>query len=251
MKPISVAIVGAGGMGNVHFQNYKHIEGVSITAVVDKNAAARSRADEWGVPYFSSLDAVTVPFDVVDICAPTFLHKELVMRALYVKTSSAKNHLRFPKPTEPNSFPKRKNAASVCTPHSYCSLQKRSNTCIKSSMKRRTVRRVPHIFLGFPSVLRGRKIRGFLKKKRAALFPMICTFTIWISSSACSASPKTRAIMRTAERRYRIPNTQPSYTNIKISPLPPKLRGTTRRSRSLRAGESNSKTPSSNAAETI
>ncbi|WP_277056925.1 Gfo/Idh/MocA family protein [Treponema socranskii] len=82
MKPISVAIVGAGGMGNVHFQNYKHIEGVSIAAVVDKNAAARSRADEWGVPYFSSLDAVTVPFDVADICAPTFLHKELVMRAL-------------------------------------------------------------------------------------------------------------------------------------------------------------------------
>ena len=82
MKPISVAIVGAGGMGNVHFQNYKHIEGVSIAAVVDKNAAARSRADEWGVPYFSSLDAVTVPFDVADICVPTFLHKELVMRAL-------------------------------------------------------------------------------------------------------------------------------------------------------------------------
>lgn len=82
MKTLDVVIVGAGGMGNVHYQNYKFIKGVKVAAVVDKSEAGKKRAAEWNVPCVPSLDALPFRCDVADVCVPTFLHKAVVLQAL-------------------------------------------------------------------------------------------------------------------------------------------------------------------------
>lgn len=81
---INIGIVGAGGMGTVHHSNYLHLDGCAVTGVVDPSPAGRERAAQWGVPCYESItdlvDAGGV--DVVDICTPTFLHRDNVMESL-------------------------------------------------------------------------------------------------------------------------------------------------------------------------
>ena len=78
---MNIAIIGVGGMGTVHYHNYRHIPGAQVAAVVGRTDADRARAAEWGVPIFDTLTALcaAVPIDLVDICTPTFLHKELAL----------------------------------------------------------------------------------------------------------------------------------------------------------------------------
>ncbi|MFR9223736.1 MAG: Gfo/Idh/MocA family protein [Flavonifractor plautii] len=81
---INIGIVGAGGMGTVHHSNYRHLDGCAVVGVVDPSPAGRERAAQWGVPCYESItdlvDAGGV--DVVDICTPTFLHRDNVMESL-------------------------------------------------------------------------------------------------------------------------------------------------------------------------
>ena len=78
---MNIAIIGVGGMGTVHYHNYRHIPGARVAAVVGRTDADRARAAEWGVPIFDTLTALcaAVPIDLADICTPTFLHKELAL----------------------------------------------------------------------------------------------------------------------------------------------------------------------------
>ena len=81
---INIGIVGAGGMGTVHHSNYRHLDGCAVVGVVAPSPAGRERAAQWGVPCYESItdlvDAGGV--DVVDICTPTFLHRDNVMESL-------------------------------------------------------------------------------------------------------------------------------------------------------------------------
>jgi len=81
---INIGIVGAGGMGTVHHSNYLHLDGCAVTGVVDPSPAGRERAAQWGVPCYESItDLVEAGgVDVVDICTPTFLHRDNVMESL-------------------------------------------------------------------------------------------------------------------------------------------------------------------------
>ena len=81
---INIGIVGAGGMGTVHHSNYLHLDGCAVTGVVDPSPAGRERAAQWGVPCYESItDMVEAGgVDVVDICTPTFLHRDNVMESL-------------------------------------------------------------------------------------------------------------------------------------------------------------------------
>ena len=81
---MTVGLVGFGGIGRVHFSNYKHIEECEVIAICEPSPEGRKAAEETGIACFDNLKdllANSKP-DVVDICAPTFLHYELVMEAL-------------------------------------------------------------------------------------------------------------------------------------------------------------------------
>lgn len=81
---IRIAIVGAGGMGNVHYQNYQYIEDCEVVAIVGQGDNDQNRAKEWGLPLYADIDTLMQQeaVDVCDICTPTFLHYEQVMKAL-------------------------------------------------------------------------------------------------------------------------------------------------------------------------
>ena len=89
METLKIGIVGAGGMGSVHFNNYRHIEGCQVVGLVDVPEYGRPRAKEWGVTYYENIREMVKAekLDLVDVCTPTFLHKTHVMQALEAGTN--------------------------------------------------------------------------------------------------------------------------------------------------------------------
>jgi len=81
---MNILLVGAGGMGNCHYLNYGHIPGAKVVALVGKSESDRQNAEAWQLPIFDCIaDAcAAVSVDLVDVCAPTFLHKQLVLEAI-------------------------------------------------------------------------------------------------------------------------------------------------------------------------
>lgn len=81
---LNIGIVGAGGMGTVHYNNYLHLEGCAVVGVVDTSPAGHQRAAQWGVPAFDTITQMveTAGPQVVDICTPTFLHRDHAMESL-------------------------------------------------------------------------------------------------------------------------------------------------------------------------
>jgi UDP-N-acetylglucosamine 3-dehydrogenase len=81
---IRVGLVGLGGMGTVHYNNYKHIEDCQVVAAVGTTEGDRKKAEEWKIPLYSELDDMlnSEKLEVVDICTPTFLHFTHGMKAL-------------------------------------------------------------------------------------------------------------------------------------------------------------------------
>lgn len=79
-----VAIIGAGGMGNRHASVYPGIRSAKVAAIVDAiPEAAEKLAKTANAPAYTDFDAMLaeVKPDVIDICLPTPLHKEFVLRA--------------------------------------------------------------------------------------------------------------------------------------------------------------------------
>lgn len=72
-------------MGRVHAEAYRNISGVTWLGIADSNPVrARELAAACGGKAFSSLDeavAAHPDLDVIDICLPTFLHKEMTIKA--------------------------------------------------------------------------------------------------------------------------------------------------------------------------
>ncbi|HBF41714.1 MAG TPA: gfo/Idh/MocA family oxidoreductase [Anaerolineaceae bacterium] len=81
---IRIGLVGTGGMGTVHYNNYQHIEGCKVAALVGITPQSRECSENWGVPLYEDIHSMALAeqVDVVDICSPTFLHREHVMEAL-------------------------------------------------------------------------------------------------------------------------------------------------------------------------
>ena len=80
MKTLRIGIVGGGGMGRVHYANWKAVEGAEVVALCG-NAAA---AEEWGVPAYKTISDMVqaVQLDVVDICTPSYMHAEMAIYCL-------------------------------------------------------------------------------------------------------------------------------------------------------------------------
>ena len=81
---VKIGLVGAGGMGKVHYANYQEIAGAEVVAVVDAAPNAVETAKQWGLPLFKTITEMNaaVEVDMVDICTPTFLHHDMVMESL-------------------------------------------------------------------------------------------------------------------------------------------------------------------------
>ena len=84
---IRIGIVGAGGMGTVHFNNYARIDGCRVASVVGKTEQDQLRADGWNIPMYPSITEMVhhEQIDLVDVCTPTFLHRQHVMESLSLK----------------------------------------------------------------------------------------------------------------------------------------------------------------------
>lgn len=81
---IRIGIVGIGGMGTVHHSNYAYIENCRVVAVVGKSVGDIERAKEWGLPIYDTISEMVrnESIDLMDVCTPTFLHKQNVMESL-------------------------------------------------------------------------------------------------------------------------------------------------------------------------
>ncbi len=81
---IHIGIVGTGGMGTVHYNNYTHIEGCKVVALVGITDQSRECSMRWGIPLYADIQymAKAEQVDVMDICSPTFLHKQHVVESL-------------------------------------------------------------------------------------------------------------------------------------------------------------------------
>jgi len=95
MKELKIAVVGAGGMGTVHISNYAHIAGCKVVAVCDTTEAGPVKAKEIGAAAYADLSEMLAreEIDIVDVCTPTYLHRQQVMAAL-----SAGRHVICEKP---------------------------------------------------------------------------------------------------------------------------------------------------------
>ena len=79
---VKVAIVGAGFMGGMHAEVYRNLNKAKLIAIADSDLEkAQLLADKHKAIAYSSLEGLLNQEDVdaVDICLPTFLHKEYVL----------------------------------------------------------------------------------------------------------------------------------------------------------------------------
>lgn len=98
---IKVALVGIGGMGNVHFRSYKRMENAKVIAVADvRTDMAREKVADDSISIYPTLDELlkNEKPDMVDICTPSYLHKEIAIKAL-----EAGLHVLSEKPMSLNS----------------------------------------------------------------------------------------------------------------------------------------------------
>jgi predicted dehydrogenase len=80
----NIAIVGFGFIGKTHFEAYRHIESAQVTAIctrdiVKAKGALQSYSGSIVTEFEKILEDNTI--DIIDICLPTYLHKEYIIKA--------------------------------------------------------------------------------------------------------------------------------------------------------------------------
>jgi predicted dehydrogenase len=83
LKPIRIAVVGAGGFGRNHLRVIHEIDGAELAAVVDTDADTAAEAGkQYGCEAFSDIDALTGKVDAAVVAVPTVAHAEIGCRLL-------------------------------------------------------------------------------------------------------------------------------------------------------------------------
>jgi UDP-N-acetylglucosamine 3-dehydrogenase len=93
---IKVAVLGAGTMGSVHAEAYSKMNNVEVVGIVDiRKEVGETIAARIGTVAFRCFDEMLQKAnpDVVDICLPTYLHRDYVEKA-----AVAKKHIICEKP---------------------------------------------------------------------------------------------------------------------------------------------------------
>lgn len=88
-----VALVGLGFIGKNHLEAYQQMENVKVSAICTKNK--HDAIAYASIPLVSDYDALLndEAIDVVDLCVPTYLHEEFI-----IKAAKAKKHIICEKP---------------------------------------------------------------------------------------------------------------------------------------------------------
>lgn len=76
-----VGIAGTGFMGSTHAAGWLETEATIAGFIAGSPEHARPLADQYGVQVYPNYEAMLVDVDVVDICTPTHLHYEMVLKA--------------------------------------------------------------------------------------------------------------------------------------------------------------------------
>jgi myo-inositol 2-dehydrogenase/D-chiro-inositol 1-dehydrogenase len=79
-----VGIVGAGSMGTVHAPAWKSITHLGAELVGIQAArpeSAQALAEQYGVKTYASYEELLADVDIVDLCVPTDLHREMTVQA--------------------------------------------------------------------------------------------------------------------------------------------------------------------------
>ena len=83
MEPLKTAVIGVGYLGRFHAQKFSKLEDSNLLGVVDNDLKrAEEVGKELGVPWFESLEAMTVQPDAVSIAVPTIYHFETGKKCL-------------------------------------------------------------------------------------------------------------------------------------------------------------------------
>lgn len=80
-----VALIGIGGMGFVHYNAYKKIEGATVIAVADPRVdMAKEKIGEDDVKVYASIQELFANEkpDMVDVCTPSYMHADLSIYAM-------------------------------------------------------------------------------------------------------------------------------------------------------------------------
>jgi UDP-N-acetylglucosamine 3-dehydrogenase len=79
IKPLRVAVIGAGNMGRHHIRNYSAIPESVLVAVADPNLATEELASANGAKHYTDYNVMldTEKPDAVSVAVPTFLHAEV------------------------------------------------------------------------------------------------------------------------------------------------------------------------------
>ncbi|MBS1719246.1 MAG: Gfo/Idh/MocA family oxidoreductase [Armatimonadetes bacterium] len=79
---IRVGILGAGGMGNVHARQYRKMSDVELFLYEPNDDRRNVYVERWAPQLTSSFDDLAAKVDVIDVCLPTDLHHEFVLKSL-------------------------------------------------------------------------------------------------------------------------------------------------------------------------
>jgi predicted dehydrogenase len=90
---MKIGLIGSGFMGKVHAAAWAQTPAILTGVVSSDRDGADLLAAEYGATVYDSLGALLADVDVVDICAPTHLHKEFALEA-----AAAGKHIVCEKP---------------------------------------------------------------------------------------------------------------------------------------------------------
>ena len=90
---MKVGIVGAGSMGTTHAAGWAETPAEIVGFTAETTQESGSLAARYNAKVYPSLDALLADVDVIDICSPTHLHHEMVLKA-----AAAGKHIVCEKP---------------------------------------------------------------------------------------------------------------------------------------------------------
>lgn len=81
---MKVGLIGIGGMGNVHFNCYKKMEGIEIAVADIRVDMAKDKIKDDSIPVYASYEEMIEREkpDFVDICTPSYMHADMAVYAL-------------------------------------------------------------------------------------------------------------------------------------------------------------------------
>lgn len=79
---ITVGILGAGGMGNVHARQYRKMPNVEIYFFDPLPEKSEAYARQWSANPLNSMEEVIAKCDVIDVCLPTDMHLDAGLKAI-------------------------------------------------------------------------------------------------------------------------------------------------------------------------